>query len=649
MNAQQQNSLTQHIILTLFAISLCLLLPSKTTHAADSANFDALIQRAEQRRVAIANTLEASTFFIFVESDDSIAFGTGFSVADGYILTNGHVTDGAHTYYVAGRDFTIMEATLVKEVDDGYNDFALLKFSPPVQLPILPFNLGARRTDRVSAWGYPNLVLRHDIKLHYLLEEGEFAGLPPVVYTEGIVSSFVDDGSMQSIVHSAAIAGGNSGGPLVNAHGHVVGVNTWGSTDDDEGAFVNAAQPASAAIAFLRSCGVEPRIIEGTESVAENTYSPPASNNTPLEPRQNPTQEPSFSLPSIATTSPNSNPLGNLGNITASVAQALGGAISGYQFNDNDFHKNNDFTGESKDIFNAALNGDAAAQAYIGHAYYNGDGVTMNSQKGLYWLEKATANGDNDAKALLGTIYIIDNEFKDTQLGLKLMHEAVKKDDYYASILAEFLYLGEAYGIQMDAEAALEILKSSVQSGDPDAEALMAHILFEESFDDETSVQRALKLAQKAATKDIARAYTVLSGMAYYGIGLPENETQASQYAQKAADGGDTEGMALLGFYYANGAGVKQNPKKAFEYSEKAAEYASFVGATTLAELYANGNGVKKNLALAWAYSNIAARYEYKYAVDLRDELQKITTPAQREEGNAYVQSWYAQWGLNTN
>ena len=231
---------------------------------------------AEERR-DITAMMEAATVWIVTEDEDEdIGRGSGFIVGDGYIVTNAHVVNDAQVVYVLNERISVREAEIVDLIheyeDEGRtqtvsgSDLALLRFTPPkgVKLPILSFNCDVKRADRISAWGYPVMVTDLDGSSE-ILEEGDMSKLqpPPVVYTEGTVNAIVRDRLGSSILHSAAIAGGNSGGPLVNGKGEVVGINTWGHQEEDEGAFLNGAQPAKEIVAFLVSNGVAPKLALG--------------------------------------------------------------------------------------------------------------------------------------------------------------------------------------------------------------------------------------------------------------------------------------------------------------------------------------------------------------------------------------------------
>jgi putative serine protease PepD len=148
-------------------------------------------------------------------SGDGEASGTGVVLtSDGEILTNAHVVEGATGVTVRFAGETEPRAATILASDPG-NDLALLKIEATNLKPATFAQPGTIRIgDQVIAIGY---ALALD-------------GGPSV--TSGIISALkrtiiTDSGALNGLIQTdTAISSGNSGGPLVNLRGEVVGINT---------------------------------------------------------------------------------------------------------------------------------------------------------------------------------------------------------------------------------------------------------------------------------------------------------------------------------------------------------------------------------------------------------------------------------------
>lgn len=148
----------------------------------------------------------------------SIGSGVIFS-EDGYIMTNAHVVEDATEIKILLEDERQFEAELIGY--DNVHDLAILKISSD-HLPIA--NLGESDDLIIGEWsialGNPYAYLMKDSK-------------PSV--SVGVISALNRDFSQERdgriyrrmIQTDAAINQGNSGGPLVNIHGEVIGINTF--------------------------------------------------------------------------------------------------------------------------------------------------------------------------------------------------------------------------------------------------------------------------------------------------------------------------------------------------------------------------------------------------------------------------------------
>ena len=144
------------------------------------------------------------------EAQRQQALGSGFVIsADGFIVTNNHVIDGADEIEIEFFDKTRLKATLVGR--DPKTDIALLKVESDAELPFVSF--GDSDTMRVGDWV---MAMGNPLGQGFSVSAG-------IVSARGRELSGSYDDFLQT---DAAINKGNSGGPLFNMDGDVVGVNT---------------------------------------------------------------------------------------------------------------------------------------------------------------------------------------------------------------------------------------------------------------------------------------------------------------------------------------------------------------------------------------------------------------------------------------
>jgi len=141
--------------------------------------------------------------------DKVVSFGTGWPVAAGFVVTNNHVISGHSKIFLIRTDGTRIRARVT--LRDKSNDLALLqvedvKFLPPaLSLSSSPARIGAK----VITMGYPH---------------PDILGTKPKL-TEGVVSATSGAGDDPRVLQiSVPVQAGNSGGPLINMEGEVVGV-----------------------------------------------------------------------------------------------------------------------------------------------------------------------------------------------------------------------------------------------------------------------------------------------------------------------------------------------------------------------------------------------------------------------------------------
>ena len=160
----------------------------------------------------VAVTVQIEGYDDYGRATSGLASGTGFFItADGYVVTNYHVIEGGTEITVTTHDDEEYSAEIV-----GYeanNDLAVLK----VEGENLPYvTLGKSEDllvgDQVGAIGNVLSTFASSLTVGYV------SGVDRVVDTEGV--------AMNMIQTDVAINSGNSGGPLFNMKGEVVGITT---------------------------------------------------------------------------------------------------------------------------------------------------------------------------------------------------------------------------------------------------------------------------------------------------------------------------------------------------------------------------------------------------------------------------------------
>jgi S1-C subfamily serine protease len=184
------------------------------------------------------------------------SFGSGFFIDAHHLVTNSHVVEEADPgrvfvvnkafgHAVEGRVTTSSRSSVI-----GSNDFAVIEITGAQGMPVKLTN-SVTRGDSVVAAGFPGFVMRSDQVFKRLIE-GDFSSLPDPVVTQGwITATQTSEQGLPVLVHGATISQGNSGGPLTDLCGRVVGVNTYGSVDQENALRLNFALRAEGLRKFL--------------------------------------------------------------------------------------------------------------------------------------------------------------------------------------------------------------------------------------------------------------------------------------------------------------------------------------------------------------------------------------------------------------
>ncbi len=228
---------------------------------------------AEARSGALPTTsllqvLESRTVLVLGVSGNSVANGTGFVVGPGLILTNDHVIGDALR---SGGQIIVFNGALPRPqpaevlktqgpLEQSGGDYALLRIAD-TSLPAFQLHLAqtSLTLTNVVAAGFPGDVLETDTQFSALMR-GDLSAEPALSVTDGaIITEQALASGTNVLVHSAPLSTGNSGGPLVDYCGRVVGINTFVRRGDLR--TLNFALAGQDVLQFLQGTAASPVVV----------------------------------------------------------------------------------------------------------------------------------------------------------------------------------------------------------------------------------------------------------------------------------------------------------------------------------------------------------------------------------------------------
>lgn len=188
----------------------------------------------------VANAVVGSGFAVGTKGSAPEYFVTNWHVASVYMPEHNYAFDSDHVrIWIMLDNFTLSDVTslpseatsvkcsIVRIAESGYPDYAILRAARPVT-ECKPLAIRSSETvkqgETVVALGCPAVLDEQSLSI----------GSKDITSTTGTVArhmTMTNAGNTNAIVHNANISGGNSGGPLIDENGSVIGLNTYSIVD----------------------------------------------------------------------------------------------------------------------------------------------------------------------------------------------------------------------------------------------------------------------------------------------------------------------------------------------------------------------------------------------------------------------------------
>ena len=216
----RRGALVYAIVMTgLFAVCFAILAVLLVTGFGSKSNQTVIVGGGDASVADLVDSVKDSVVTITVKTDKGTGFGSGFVYTDnGYIITNYHVIDEAQSIYVICADGRELPAEFVD--GDELSDVAVIKVNN-LGLP----KLAVGNSDNLRVGEYV-IAIGTPVDTEYAgsVTLGIISGLKRTVRV--YESSGLLEKSMEMIQTDTSLNPGNSGGPLFNMAGEVIGINT---------------------------------------------------------------------------------------------------------------------------------------------------------------------------------------------------------------------------------------------------------------------------------------------------------------------------------------------------------------------------------------------------------------------------------------
>ena len=450
--------------------------------------------------------------------------GTAFFISDnGMVVTNYHVIKDCKRLMLFDPQAGWTAEARIVDVDAA-NDLALLQADIKSRpLPVAD-QFVLKRGEEVLTLGFPSPDIQG------ASQKATFGRI-------NAVSGIGDD--IRHVQVDVPVQPGNSGGPLLNVKGEVVGVINARL----QGNFQNVSYAVK--VDYLRP-------LLDMASIKTTTASFLTSS----------------SMASVVERSQNS------------VVMVLGYVMAKPSGTGESQAKSKDAPGDKlvQRMQHHAELGDAIAQRLLGHMYLEGKRIAKDATKAAEWFRKAAEQGDAEAQVFLGRMYNIgEGVAKDAAKAAEWVRKAAEQGDANAQYYLGVMYTTDNWAPKDEAKAAewfrkaAEWVHQAAEQGDADAQRQLGR-MYATGEGVPKDEAKAAEWYHKAAEQGHADAQSILGGMYYRGKGVKKNMVKAAEWYRKAAEQGDRFAQYLLGSMYVQGRGVIQDRQKGCYWLRTAGE-----------------------------------------------------------------------------
>lgn len=536
---------------------------------------------------------KCALFFIVFSAISPCALGqqaSGFCIAPGgYLVTNNHVVDGIHDILISDDKGRQHSAKVVRT--DSANDLAILKLvsSECSPLPIRSSSEVLKGTS-VFTVGFPNAIIQG----------------PEAKITDGIVNSLSGDGGAPNKFQiSVAIQPGNSGGPVLDMSGAVIGVVT-SKLDRAKTLSVNGSLPENVNYAIKSR-----HLLELAQSIPGMTAMLRKPDSAQAKP-----------LPTLVRdVEPSVVFVSSFGNtIVPKKPEGDSPVLPVQETADKPVPKQKDGTRAVdleaiSQLRILAEKGNPSAQVNLGYKYERGIGTEKDPAEALRWYRAAAEQGNALAQSNLGSMY---NQgigvVRDNQQAVTWFRRAAEQGNAAAQNNLGTMY-NNGLGVTRDDTEAIKWFRLAADQGNANAQNNLGS-MYNNGLGTGRDDKEAIKWFRKAADQGNAAAENNLGAMCNEGFGIAKDETEAVKWFRRSAEKGNPDGQYDLALMLQAGFGADKDEAQAATWYRKSAEQGKPAAQVNLGIMYETGRGVSKDLAEAVKWYRRAAAQGDKKAID---------------------------------